>query len=211
LETRNAGATYFIPTENEWYKAAYYDPTLNGGAGGYWIYPTKSNTTPSNVLSPTGTNNANNYNVTYTDSMNYLTPVGSFILSPGPYGTYDMGGDILQWNEADIPGGIYFSGSTRGMRGGAFSINPIGMASLNRYYWPPTDVNASFGFRVASVPEPSTLALLAAGAIGLAGYGLRWRRATRTAKPVAFDQQDAPAILSFPSCSCSAHAARRAA
>ena len=30
--TRNAGATYFIPSENEWYKAAYYDPTLNGGA-----------------------------------------------------------------------------------------------------------------------------------------------------------------------------------
>jgi len=42
METRNAGATYFIPSENEWYKAAYYDPTLNDGAGGYWTYPTKA-------------------------------------------------------------------------------------------------------------------------------------------------------------------------
>ncbi len=44
LETKNANALYWIPTENEWYKAAYYDPTLNGGAGGYWTYATRSNT-----------------------------------------------------------------------------------------------------------------------------------------------------------------------
>ena len=56
--TRNAGATYFIPSENEWYKAAYYDPNKPGGAG-YWTYPTQSNTAPSNMLSSTGTNNAN--------------------------------------------------------------------------------------------------------------------------------------------------------
>ncbi len=60
-------------------------------------------------------------------------------------------------------------------------------------------------------PEPSTLALLAAGVIGLAGYV--WRRkcaARRTARPAAFDPQDAPAILS-PSHSTPASAARRAA
>ncbi len=62
----------------------------------------------------------------------------------------------------------------------------------------------------AAVPEPSTLALLAAGAIGLVGYVWR-RRVVRTAKPTAFDQQDAPAILSFPSHSSQVSAARRAA
>ena len=63
------------------------------------------------------------------------------------------------------------------------------------------------------VPEPSTLTLLAAGAIGLVGYGLRRRRAAgRTAKPAAFDQpQDEPPILAFPSRSFPASAARRAA
>jgi formylglycine-generating enzyme required for sulfatase activity len=54
-ETRNSGATYFIPSENEWYKAAYFDPANST----YWTYPTQSNSTPSNVLSATGTNNAN--------------------------------------------------------------------------------------------------------------------------------------------------------
>ena len=62
-----------------------------------------------------------------------------------------------------------------------------------------------------AVPEPSTLALLAAGAIGLLGYGWRRRRATKSAKPSAFDQQDAPAILSFTSHTSAASAARRAA
>ena len=55
METRNAGATYVIPSENEWYKAAYFNPSN----GTYWTYPTQSNSTPSNVLSATGTNNAN--------------------------------------------------------------------------------------------------------------------------------------------------------
>ena len=62
---------------------------------------------------------------------------------------------------------------------------------------------------ISVTPEPSTLALLAIGALVLFGYGLR-RRATRTAKP-AFDQQDAPAILSFSSHASPASAARRAA
>ena len=37
--TRNAGATYFIPSENEWYKAAYFNPSNST----YWTYPTQSN------------------------------------------------------------------------------------------------------------------------------------------------------------------------
>ncbi len=60
------------------------------------------------------------------------------------------------------------------------------------------------------VPEPSTFTLLAAGALGLVGYGWRWRRASKSAKPTSFDQ-DTPAILAFPSHSSQAHAARKAA
>jgi formylglycine-generating enzyme required for sulfatase activity len=48
--TRLSGAKYFIPSENEWYKAAYYDSTLNSNDGGYWTYSTKSDDTPLAVL-----------------------------------------------------------------------------------------------------------------------------------------------------------------
>ena len=61
---RNAGAKYFLPSENEWYKAAYYKG--GGTNAGYWLYPTRSDTPPSNVLSATGTNNANFYDGGYT-------------------------------------------------------------------------------------------------------------------------------------------------
>ena len=60
------------------------------------------------------------------------------------------------------------------------------------------------------VPEPSTLALL--GGAALFGYGLRRRRsARRTAKPMVLDQQDAPAILRFPSHASPASAVQSAA
>ncbi len=65
--------------------------------------------------------------------------------------------------------------------------------------------------RIYAVPEPSTLAILTAGAIALIGYGIRRRRVAKTAKPAAFDPQDAPAILAFPSHPSTASAARRAA
>ena len=57
---RKANAKYVIPSENEWYKSAYYDPNKGGsGVAGYWLYDTRSDSTPSNLLSSAGTNNAN--------------------------------------------------------------------------------------------------------------------------------------------------------
>ncbi|MGO9113338.1 MAG: SUMF1/EgtB/PvdO family nonheme iron enzyme [Thermoguttaceae bacterium] len=167
--TRNAGATYFIPSENEWYKAAYY----KGGNtdAGYWLYPTQSNAAPSNVLSATGTNNANFYNGGYTDPVNHLTPVGAFAASPGPYGTYDMGGDVWQWNEAII------DSSTGGLRGGDSNLSGDCLASSYRSYNSDrADGWSTVGFRVASseaVPEPGSVAMLFAGAAAF----LIWRRA----------------------------------
>jgi len=173
--TRNAGAKYFIPSENEWYKAAYYDPTLNGGTGGYWTYPTKSNTVPSNILSSTGTNNVNfNANFPssgYTDPVNHLTPVGAFANSPGPYGTYDMGGDVFQWNEASS------ANQYRRFRGGTWNLGSNQLASSYR-----TTSNENLpsygiyylGFRVASVPEPGSLAMTAM--IALTALLCYWRK-----------------------------------
>ena len=77
-EKRDPNAKYFIPSENEWYKAAYYES--GGTNAGYWAYPTKSNTAPisSLALAGTSTNDANFYSNGYLDATNLLTPVGAF-------------------------------------------------------------------------------------------------------------------------------------
>ena len=50
--------SYWIPTENEWYKAAFFDPDKNGSGPGYWIYATRSDSLPDSVTSDsTGTAN----------------------------------------------------------------------------------------------------------------------------------------------------------
>ena len=48
--TRNATARYVIPTENEWYKAAYYDPTKGGT--NYWLYPMRTDNVPFSAMPP---------------------------------------------------------------------------------------------------------------------------------------------------------------
>jgi hypothetical protein len=90
---------------------------------------------------------------------------------------------------------------------GNMILGDWGVNTSNHTVWAVLDHNSEF----AVTPEPSTLTLLAAGAVAIAGYGWRRRAVRRAAKPTAFDQEDAPAILSFPSRSSHAHAARRAA
>ena len=156
--TRNPGATYFIPIGERMVQGGVLQGRRARNAG-YWTYPTQSNTAPSNVLSGDRHEQRQllSINGGYTDPTNYLTPVGAFAGSPGPYGTYDMGGDVWQWNEANI------DGSSRGLRGGVGTTQPDGLASSDRGYGDyPTGEDDVIGFRVASVPEPSSITLVVA-------------------------------------------------
>jgi formylglycine-generating enzyme len=148
--SRSPNAVYVIPTENEWYKAAYY----KGGStnAGYWLYPTQNNATPSNVLSMTGANNANYYDSGYTDPVNFLTSVGAFADSPGPYGTYDMGGDVYQWTEG-------IDNSLRILRGGSFVDGADDLASSSQFASGASQIGVPIGFRIAEVPEPASLGI----------------------------------------------------
>lgn len=103
--SRNAGATYVLPTLDEWYKAAYY----NAGAtdSGYWLYTTQSNDCPNNCATCANSGNYFTCNDCCTDPTNHLTPVGFFTQSPGPYGTYDQGGNVNQWNETSLDGSTF--------------------------------------------------------------------------------------------------------
>ena len=122
--SHSSSASWYLPDENEWYKAAYYDPSLTG-ANKYWFYPTRSNTPPSSDPPPGGTNSANYFgpngyvltqSTTNSSTQNYLTDVGAYIGSPSAYGTFDQGGDVFQWNDLDPT----FASSVRGYRGGSF-------------------------------------------------------------------------------------------
>ena len=172
LETKNPLAQWYIPSENEWYKAAYYDPSLNSGQGGYWGYATRSNTVPGNQVGSLS-NQANYYtgvysvysgvysvtqSSSYSSSQNYLTPVGSFTNSASAYGTYDQEGDVWNWNDAVI------SGSSRGFRGGNWYDSSYSLASSTRTIgYDPAHEDGAIGFRVAEAPEPTSVMLMALG------------------------------------------------
>ncbi len=170
--TRNANATWVIPTENEWYKAAYYDPV----AEHYWRYATGSNTTPTSAPPGSTPNTANYYDSTtgyavtgssYSISQNYLTDVGAYSASASPYGTFDQSGDVFQWNETSI------YDAYRGFRGGSWDNNSNYLPATYRPYGYPNYGSYGIGFRVATVPEPSTAILAALGLLGLIGMRRR--------------------------------------
>ena len=140
IVTVNPGAQIYIPSENEWYKAAYY----NGGTSTYSLYPNGQNT------------------ITTADA-NYAsggsTNVGSYSGDPSSYGTFDQGGNVYEWNDAVI------SGSYRGLRGGSWSDAGSYLRSSGRGNGSPSSEYGLVGFRVASVPEPTSvvLAMVASG------------------------------------------------
>jgi formylglycine-generating enzyme required for sulfatase activity len=181
----NTGAapTYALPTSNQWYKAAYYSPTLNSGSGGYYNYATQSDTSPGNTVG-SSPNQANvvvgsNYSLTQSSTLdttqNYLADVGTYSGSSSFYGTLDQTGNTSEWTD---PG---TGASNALLRGGAWNVVASGAGSGISV--PITTANYDTGFRlVATVPEPGTIGLLVSGA----GCGL-WQlvRRRRGGRPAA--------------------------
>jgi formylglycine-generating enzyme len=181
--TRNGGANWWLPSEDEWYKAAYHKN--DGATGNYWDYPTSTDIVsysdePPGNDAPDQSNTANFY---YTDalangyddgyavtgavnpvsSQTYVTDVGAYVLSSSPYGTFDQGGNVWEFNEA------MGTGSTRGLRGGSYNAFSHSMNTANRnnivlLLGHSRDV----GFRVATIPEPGSIVTCLAGVLLLA-------------------------------------------
>jgi len=168
--TRRSDATWFLPTEDQWYKAAYYD----GARSVYYDYPTGTDDEPDNG-NPDGDtgNTATFFDGDYTvSSLEYTTPVGHFGLSGSPYGTFDQGGNLWEWNESVIA-----TGSTRGLRGGCrYDYSDKLSAAYRSGGNGPTSELSSIGFRVASVPEPGSLTLMGCG---LVAGSIWWGRRDR--------------------------------
>ena len=166
--SREADWKWAITSEDEWYKAAYHKN--DGDTGNYFNYPTSSDSTPGRDLADVSGNTANYYGTPYPiDSPYYTTLVGEFQNSESPYGTFDQGGNVWEWNESIL------YGSSRGLRGGSLGYGGLSLlAAIRGCYNPPFELR-DVGFRVSEVPEPGTMALLVLGCVGL----LRRRRSVR--------------------------------
>lgn len=174
---RSRRAKYFLPDYNEWYKAAYYDPNKNGG-GGYWMYPTKSDTEPVAVTNGTLPNTA----VYSTVNLPQLGPA-DITLAGGlsAYNIMGMGGNAYEWQESAFDLVNDDPNEFRSFRGGDWSSTHHFLRSVNWSSIAPSDFDYNIGFRVGAinndppvVPEPSSMAMVL---LGIGGYlTRRWTR-----------------------------------
>lgn len=146
---RNLNARWVVPTQDEWYKAAYHKN--DGLTNHYWIFPTSSDSVNTNMA---------NYNM----SVGHTTDVGTYSSYPSPYGTFDQGGNVYEWNESLNT----FDMISRRMQGSSFILlSTDALSGAYRQYLNPTLEIRSIGFRIAYIPEPATLGLMAVSCFGI--------------------------------------------
>jgi sulfatase modifying factor 1 len=171
LPSRNVGATFFLPSLNEWYKAAFHD-SVNGG-GNYFNWGLADNTKPDNDVTDLTLLNAANYGGTFTPTLGPLE-VGSYA-GMSSYGLFDMMGNIAEMTDTLGNNANRFLAVS-----GSYATQPLNFDGFSAFYSPSnvggTATTGQIGFRVAAVPEPSTYALLAASAAGLGGFSWVKRR-----------------------------------
>jgi formylglycine-generating enzyme len=156
---RNTNAHYYLPSENEWYKAAYYDPNKSGGAG-YWDYATGSDTPPGAAAGGTTSGTA-----VYGGQTGLADIANAGGLSV--YGTMAQNGNVYEWSETTTAVSNSSAGDTRVMRSGAWFSSSGSLIASDRSGTSPSSELSFVGFRVAAVPEPSAFILSLLGMISV--------------------------------------------
>jgi formylglycine-generating enzyme required for sulfatase activity len=147
---RNQLAQYFLPSADEWYKAAFYDPQFDL----YWDYPNGSNDPPTPVAIGTEPGTA---------VYNQAGPADvQFAGGASPLGVVGMAGNVNEWEETAQ--GLVNSSPTnrRGLRNGAwiFTTTPLEFAAAFRNSTFVDAQSSTLGLRIASVPEPTSFVLV---------------------------------------------------
>ena len=107
--TRNPGARYALPTRPEWWKAGYYEASSQT----WYVSPARSMTTMSGGAPADDDGNTGSL----LRSTPVLEDVGSYGLSVGPHGAFDMGGNAYEWldritfNRREVAGGAWANGA----------------------------------------------------------------------------------------------------
>ncbi len=163
---RHKDAYYFLPSEDEWYKAAYHKN--DGVTANYWDYATGSNTIPTQAL----TDGTTPFTAIF-DGVEAGTPAdpADVNLAGGlsAYGTMGQNGNVWEWNESAYDGINNSSSENRAIRGGNWNNAGLNLRSSIRFDVSPSSSDGNVGFRVASVPEPSsTVLMISAGLLALA-------------------------------------------
>lgn len=149
---RSSGATWVIPTRDEWHKAAYH--YANGYLSShYWAYPCQSDQQPQNALVDPDPGNTATYR-TRKGTMTgvwpyYRTKVGAHENSSSPYGTFDQGGNVWEWTET--PTQIDIERDYRAMRGGSLFHSASYMWHKILHTLDPTIQQHTIGFRLAKL------------------------------------------------------------
>jgi formylglycine-generating enzyme required for sulfatase activity len=155
---RNPDARVFIPTEDEWYKSAYHNATGLIETD-YVLYPFRSDDVTTCSPPPGGVNHAN-----CARAVTDVVDRGSYPESIGPYGTFDQGGNVWEWNVGMVAGVLPV------MRGGGYYIGPDSLASSWRDQWLASGEFSFAGFRLAAPASASgTNSAVAAGSSGGGG------------------------------------------
>jgi formylglycine-generating enzyme required for sulfatase activity len=164
---RNSLAKYVIANSDEWHKGAYGNPN-----GSWSNFPNGSDIAPTAVDGGTDPNTA-----VYRGQGQSNTRSGpADITNAGglsSYGTMGQGGNVWEWNETSSDGSNDLVGEDVQLRSGCWIDVSYHFEASSRLNINPTNGDGTIGFRVASVPEPSSLSLLVLGGVVVA---LRRRR-----------------------------------
>lgn len=162
-------AGFVLPSESEWYKAAFYDTSEDT----FKLWPTNSDTQPTATVADfTGSNSANYGGNGITTGP---TDVGSYTNTLSPYSAFDMMGNLTEMTDT-VGGGSYriFGGSWATTVGTASNFNSAAAPQTRSL----GTASASLGFRVAiaPVPEPGTVSLAVVGGVAMVAFGWIKRR-----------------------------------
>lgn len=164
--THSPGARFWIPTRDEWFKAAYFDPDRFGpNLPGYWLYPDGGNDPLIIGLPEEG--GETSAGLWGPHPFEPYVNVGSYPHVRSPWGLLDVSGGLGEWLEDADP-----ERQGRGAYGtSVFHSFPEfrDRADYNGGGSSPGDFSAPYGLRLAAtIPAPGAVMLVILGGCAFA-------------------------------------------